>query len=162
MKLKDFKESVHRWADKARIPKESSEADQVRHGLSEFDEAIEAYKLNDFESLKMELGDIVTFSINAARFPGMNIHDEPLSSSGVIGRFHYDIYMIKDQFQLGMYNCVIAGVKEICGYTGLDFEECLELTWDKIKNRKLCMFDGKAVKYESMTDEQKRIYENQN
>lgn len=51
----------------------------------------------------------------------------------------------------------ISDLKHACRILRIDFDECLGMAWDAIKNRKGLMIDGLFVKYENLDAEAQKL-----
>ena len=60
----------------------------------------------------------------------------------------------KEPNSLDYYTAMMQLWKQACT-DGIGFRKSLEKAWDEIKDRKGMMIDGKYVKWDSMTEEQK-------
>lgn len=48
-------------------------------------------------------------------------------------------------------------LKDVCEFLRIDFDECLGMAWDAIKDRKGLMIDGLFVKYENLDAEAQKL-----
>jgi hypothetical protein len=133
------------------IYEQSTEELQVKYGKDEFMEYLEA----DEDDKKKELCDIIVFSINAWNLVGFDKDDiEFCPDFDPLIQEYYPSCLeeVFDAFASGYYAACICMVANLIGD---DVEHYFDLTWEKISKRRGCMFDGKFVKWESMTDDQR-------
>ena len=134
MDFYEFQENVVQWATDRNIYIESTCEHQIAKALEEIGELITA--ITD-EQRADAIGDISVCLVNAAYLAG-DILEKPRFKT----KFELeDIarYVIRKQFQ----NALLATYAQQCKY---EFEECLQMAWNTIKDRKGKMINGKFVK----------------
>lgn len=62
-----------------------------------------------------------------------------------------------EQRQVSKFRSKIADLKKVCEFLRIDFDECLGMAWDAIKDRKGLMIDGLFVKYENLDAEAQKL-----
>jgi len=154
MEFKEFKKNVEEWARVRGIYDQSTEAHQQAKALEEIGEYLTA--TNDDERMDA-IGDIAVCIVNASKFAPLNIdnfknHKFSMKKDYLAGA-SYNIVT-------GRYNHALKYLYEACILSELynkdfKFDSCLSKAWKEIKDRKGMMIDGKYVKWDSMTEEQK-------
>lgn len=149
MKFKEFKENVEEWARVRGIYDQSTEAHQQAKALEEIGEYLTA----ETDEERMDaIGDIAVCIVNAAKLDGQSVRiefNDDLEGIEDIGDIAYSI--IHHEYGLALVELSILSFSD----TRRNIELCLEKAWNEIKDRKGMMIDGKYVKWESMSDEQK-------
>lgn len=150
MKFKEFKQNVGEWARVRGIYEQSTEAHQQAKALEEVGEYLTAE--NDDERADA-IGDIAVCIVNAAFF---DRHEDYLNVGGE-GETSSIADLAKSVLDQ-RYNRSLGCLNLISGRFGLGFGECLDAAWNEIKDRKGMMIEGKYVKWESMSDEQRKEF----
>jgi len=148
MKFKKFKENVENWARVRGIYGESTEAHQQAKALEEIGEYLTA----ETDDERMDaIGDIAVCIVNAARIRGewITIYDYTIGY----------IRNVADLILSSSYKYALSQLKALAVKHGYKFEDCLDKAWNEIKDRKGMMVDGKYVKWENLTDEQREEFE---
>lgn len=149
MKFEEFKKNVEEWARVRGIYDQSTEAHQQAKALEEIGEYLTAK--TDEERMDA-IGDIAVCIVNAAKF----IHG---TNSELTLSFNDDLEGIGDVAYCIIDSAYELALGELSSLTfsshQIPFELCLEKAWDEIKDRKGMMIEGKYVKWQSMTEEQK-------
>jgi hypothetical protein len=144
MKFEDFKIKVEHWAEVRGIYDQSTEKKQVL----KFAEELGEYLIADSDSEAMDaIGDMVVCIINANKFDDLPIN--------IIGnRYGHGIGDVCSFVKLRAYSAAIEQLMGLAHTNGFSFEDCLQMAWDAIKDRKGMMIDGLFVKWENLTKEQ--------
>ena len=151
MKFKKFKENVENWARVRGIYEESTEAHQQAKALEEIGEYLTA----ETDEERMDaIGDIAVCIVNAARIRGERV----TICDCTIGYIHNVAERILSS-RFGGYRYALSQLKALAVEHGYKFEDCLEKAWNEIKDRKGMMVDGKYVKWENLTDNQRKEFE---
>lgn len=156
MKFEEFKKNVEQWAEVRGIYEQSTEAHQQAKALEEIGELLTAE--NDEQRMDA-IGDIAVCIVNAAYFrsdiviknhpeTGKSVFDNVISPDGTYAG-------IASRLLYGLYVESIIELIEVSVFFRLKFEECLEKAWNEIKDRKGMMVDGKFVKWDNLSDEQR-------
>lgn len=145
MKFKEFRENVEEWARVRGIYEQSTEAHQQAKALEEIGEYLTAE--NDGERVDA-IGDIAVCIVNAAMLGGQSVRVEFDDNLFGIGDIAHCIIAHR-------YNRALGCLTLLARRFGLSFAECLDAAWNEIKDRRGMMIDGKYVKWDSMTQEQK-------
>lgn len=142
-----FKSLVNRWASVRGIYEQSNERKQKAKALEEIGEYLTAE--NDHE-LMDAIGDIAVCIVNAAEFN--NIFDSDFNL-----KWHspMNIDSCAKSIINGAYRGAIKSLYYLCTVHNIRFEDCLDLAWNEIKDRRGMMIDGFYVKWENLTDDQK-------
>ena len=146
MEFKDFKQKVEEWARVRGIYDQSTEAHQQAKALEEIGEYLTA--TNDDERMDA-IGDIAVCIVNAAKL------DESKDQLTITYGQEDDISDLAYYVLYGGYNLSLGILHDIAINNNLNFQRCLSGAWNEIKDRKGMMIDGKYVKWDSMTEEQK-------
>ena len=149
MKFEEFKNNVEKWASVRGIYEQSTEEHQQAKALEEVGEYITSITVKE----RMDaIGDIAVCIINASKWNGgVKILDNVNIGYETIANITY--YIINRE-----YSKSITILERLSRSNGFKFEDCLQMAWNSIKDRKGMMIDGKYVKYESMTEEQKEEF----
>lgn len=148
MNFKEFKEKVENWARVRGIYDESTEAHQQAKALEEIGEYLTA----ETDEERMDaIGDIAVCIVNAARIRGewITVYDYTIGY----------IRNVTDLILSSSYKYALSQLMALAVEHGYTFEDCLEKAWNEIKHRKGMMVDGKYVKWESLTDDQREEFE---
>jgi len=149
MEFKEFKEKVESWARVRGIYDESTEAHQQAKALEEIGEYLTA----ETDEERMDaIGDIAVCIVNAAKIKGEWVAIYDYTAGGCIGD-------VADLILSSRYKYSLSQLKAFTFGHGYKFEDCLEQAWNEIKGRKGMMIDGKYVKWENLTDEQREEFE---
>lgn len=152
MKFKKFKENVEKWARVRGIYDESTEAHQQAKALEEIGEYLTA----ETDDERMDaIGDIAVCIVNAAKLDDsmrpleFNLWGYGDSELSEVGGYVID----------GNYESALSSLADYALSEGRDILGCLEQAWNEIKDRKGMMIDGKYVKWENLTGEQREEFE---
>ena len=148
MKLDKFIENVNHWAEIRGIHEQSTEVKQVEKFCEELFEYLTAEPAIIELELMDAIGDMAVCLVNAAWFIGdqLFIHDFKPN--------HYSIGDVVNYVYGGSYGIAIKTLENVAKSGGYDFEECLQIAWDEIKDRKGMMIDGLYVKWENLNQNQ--------
>lgn len=149
MDFGDFKNKVENWANVRGIYDHSSESHQQAKALEEVGEFITAKTKNDMVDA---IGDIAVCVVNAAHFSG------DLNKSPNLYRYRSDMGAVANSICIQDYNHVVGSLVAIASSIGVTFATCLQAAWDEIKDRKGMMVDGKYVKWDNLTPEQREEF----
>ena len=159
MKFDIFQDNILGWADVRHFKKGTTELHQQVKTLEEIGEfmlALDKYKKDptamNYLTMMLEAGDIAVCIVISNSFDGdrrIEIGLRPCSS---------DISDIVSSALDAQYHWAIDYLIEVCNFHKIDFENCLEAVWNKIKDRKGMWIDKFYVKYESMTEDQKQEF----
>lgn len=154
LSFEDFKKNVEEWARVRGIYDQSSEAHQKAKALEEIGEYLTAE--SDDERMDA-IGDIAVCIVNAANFCNadklsLNCVDKegddcrysslPNITALILGSSYVSALNYLRGFSLGFGG----------------FNSCLTRAWNEIKDRKGMMVNGKYVKWESMSEEQREEF----
>ena len=154
MKFGEFKENVEKWATVRGIYDQSTEAHQQAKALEEIGEYLTA---KDDDERMDAIGDIAVCIVNAAKI----INSKWLAYNPIIMWIYdelcFDVGLSKVASAIidQKYFKAINYLRMFAINNSFEFEKCLNQAWHEIKDRKGMMVDGKYVKWNSMTDEQK-------
>jgi len=162
--MSKFSELVKRtikWSEGIDLYNQSTERKQVSKAFEEFAELIAALDDNDEYEIKDAIGDILVCVVNADYIdsngrstvfePKMEFDSQTLNLSELA-----QLLIIRDHC-----GCVYS-IYRLCDHLKLNPTECFEMAVETIEKRKLLMVNGKAVKWENMTDEQRDIWRSRN
>lgn len=143
-------ENVQNWAREKGIYDHSTELDQkvrmIGELTNEFLGAIDKGKGR--EEILTELGDVYVFGVNWRTLDGCSSDTiEKLINTPGCGLEGELIVWIDNCIKTAWSPCVFfSSLADIAYLMNSTPEECLQLAYDKIKNRKTKMVNGKAVK----------------
>lgn len=145
MKFEVFKQKVENWADVRGIYDQSTENKQIL----KFAEELGEYLIAETEKEKMDaIGDMAVCIVNANKFNDLSIN--------IIGnRYANGIGDLCLFVKLRSYSSAIEHLMGISHDAGVLFEDCLEMAWNEIRDRKGMMIDGLFVKWENLTADQR-------
>ena len=149
MDFKIFKGNVERWAEVRGIYEQSTEAHQQAKALEEIGE----YLTSETDEERMDaIGDIAVCIVNAAYL------DTSMEQLDI----HYDIkdaiYDVAYSVVYGSYDVGLGILSDLAVNHKYRFEDCLEMAWNSIKDRKGMMIDGKYVKWENLSKEKREEF----
>lgn len=144
MKFEDFKQKVEGWAKVRGIYEQSSEAKQIL----KFAEELGEYLIAETEKDKMDaIGDMAVCIVNAAKF-----YPQPFSIIG--NRYGNGVGDVCISVKLRSYSDAIEYLMGMAHAHGFKFEDCIQMAWNEIKDRKGIMVGGIFVKWEDLTTNQ--------
>jgi len=149
MNFDDFKRSVEEWARVRGIYDQSTEAHQQAKALEEIGEYLTAE--NDEQRMDA-IGDIAVCIVNAAKL------DQSIKPLSIQYGAEDDISDVAHSIVYGSYDLSIGILSDVAINHRYNFQRCLSKAWNEIKDRKGMMIDGKYVKWESMTEQQKEEF----
>ena len=155
MQLDEFIPKVQEWASVRGIYKQSTEEKQI----DKFKEKMWEYLTADNVDETMDgIGDMAVTIVNAYTIACNN---------------HKDVFM-RNNFELFLYDGVSGSMRGLCTSLDkgdydraikelfvisinddLDFDDCLQMAWDEIKDRKGLMVDGLYVKWDNLNEAQR-------
>ena len=148
MNWTDFVTNVKAWSTERGIYKHSNALMQTYKAISEFGELVDAVAKNDKEGIADGIGDVCVCLVNVAKLLGKEprlpikttIYDD---DAGLIADTLLWLYGTVDNIRfIEPDDCLIAinrvadNLKAIASNHGLFFEDCLQVAWDAIKDRK--------------------------
>lgn len=146
MKFEEFKENVENWARVRGIYDQSTEAHQQAKALEEIGEYLTA----ETDEERMDaIGDIAVCIVNAAY---LDSSKKPLSIQYGV---EDDISDVAHAVVYGAYDLSIGILHDLAINHKFNFQRCLSLAWNEIKDRKGMMVDRKYVKWENLNESQK-------
>ncbi len=151
MDFNDLKVRVERWAQIRGIYDESTEAKQQAKALEEIGEFITA---ETDDEKKDALGDIAVCIINAGHFKGS--FEYGIKTKSYTSK---DMPFLAQCVLCGGYRAAIRSLEYIAWGLRFDINECYQMAWDEIKDRKGMMVDGYYVKWDDLTQEQRDEFE---
>lgn len=153
MKFEEFKQNVEHWAQVRGIYDESTEAHQQAKALEEIGEYLTA----ETDEERMDaIGDIAVCIVNAAYFDSHGIDE--FTASTEIWTIMYTASNLVGRY----YSAAITTLSGVSNYHKYNFEDCLSKAWNEIKDRKGMMVNGKYVKWENLTMDQKMEFNRRN
>jgi len=160
-KFNELVERVINWSEGIDLYGQSTEAKQVSKAFEEFAELIAAIDDKNEYEIKDAIGDILVCLVNAKHLEGgLEIYKNCFDSTR---RCFLEILSdVAADMAYGDYNSSLGGLEQLCIELNFDIEECFEMAVDTIEKRKLLMVNGKAVKWENMTEEQRDIWRSRN
>ncbi len=146
MKFDDFKRKVEGWAEVRGIYDQSTEDKQIL----KFAEELGEFLIAETENEKMDaIGDMAVCIVNANKFKSLNIE--------IIGaRYGKGIGDVCSFVKFKSYSSAIEALMGLAHSEGFKFNDCLQMAWDEIKDRKGIMINGLFVKWENLTEKQKK------
>ena len=152
---------VIKWSEGIDLYNQSTERKQISKAFEEFAELIAAIDDNDEYEIKDAIGDILVCVVNA----------DYIDSNG-----RSTVFEPKEEFDsqtlplnelaggliIGDHCGCVYSIYRLCNHLKVDTNECFEMAVDTIEKRKLLMVNGKAVKWENMTDEQRELWSERN
>ncbi len=155
-KFDELTQRVIEWSEGFDLYDNSREMKQVSKAFEEFSELVDSIDDNVFYAggndyeVKDAIGDILVCLTNA----------EYLRD----GEYYYpnELEEIAAGIACGDYTYARESISDLCKKLNLDINECFEMAVETIEKRKLLMVNGKAVKWENMTDEQRELWESRN
>jgi len=155
MNFSEFKRNVENWAEVRGIYVQSTEAKQVAKGLEEVGELLVALEVDSRRDIEDAIGDVAVCVVNAAMLADKRIYTHVKPYNGCMSSVTLATMALVD----GGYSTCIMYLAGLSDKYDVKFESCLNRAWDEIKHRKGMMVDGFYVKYESMTTEQQREFD---
>lgn len=166
MKFNQLCINVDGWSKACKIDTGSTKRHQLAKACEEFGELVGAYYLDDKDKIMDAVGDITVCMINASLFYGSSkvtkrwdmeagfatensMH--PKAALRNISRILLDTHF--------NFLSVSIHLARLCNYYSIDIEDCFDMAWNEIKDRRLIMRDGLAVKWENMTPEEKHAWD---
>jgi len=152
-KFNELVQRVIKWSEGIDLYNQSTEMQQVSKAFEEIAELIAAIDDGNLHEIKDAIGDILVCTSNARYLhDGRKISKKP----SIIGcHVHELISSLCDDLMHSHYLKVTAILGGICREYKTTLDECFEIAVDVIEKRKLLMDNGKAVKWENMTDGQR-------
>ena len=154
MKFGEFKENVEKWATVRGIYDQSTEAHQQAKAL----EKLGRYLTADSSYERMDaIGDIAVCIVNAAKI----INSKWLAYNPLIMRIYdelcFDVGLSKVASAIidQKYFKAINYLRMFAINNSFEFEKCLNQAWNEIKDRKGMMVDGKYVKWDNLSNDEK-------
>ena len=159
MIFKEFTENINGWSEVRKIYEQSTGEAQYDGFIVEAKEYAEAAndllivinagdETQKYEiALKLEIGDMVAQAVNAAWFAKSDLSRVKRNLQGTID----DSLGFAGDDDWPRSISALYGVAASHGYT---LEECMYLTWLKVKDRKGMMINGKFTKDSDLTAEQ--------
>lgn len=152
MRFKEFKERVEEWASIRGIYEHSTEEHQQAKALEEIGEYITAKSTSE----RMDaVGDVAVCIVNAAHIDESEIVITRAEEPG-------EMCLVASLLLDSDYSNAIYQLKGVAMGDGYLFEDCLQMAWDEIKDRKGMMSNGMYVKWDNMSDEQKSEFMRRN
>lgn len=144
MKFEVFKQKVENWAEVRGIYEQSTENKQIL----KFAEELGEYLIAETEKEKMDaIGDMAVCIVNANKF-----NDLPINIIG--SRYGSGIGDLCVLVRLRNYSAAIEQLMGVAYIASVEFEDCLEMAWNEIKDRKGMMIKGLFVKWDNLTQDQ--------
>jgi hypothetical protein len=135
-----FKDNVERWSMQKGIYKQSTAKKQAAKAMEEIGEYMSAN--TDYEKMDA-IGDIAVCLVNACYFAGTLYRDFKLIVTEAVG-----IEQVAYYTAIGSYRYALRHIYSVCLMDGFKIEDCFQLAWDSIKDRKGKMVGGIFVKDE--------------
>lgn len=168
MTFNELCSNVDRWANACMIPTESTQNHQIAKACGEFGELLEGCRLDDMPGIMDAIGDMTVCLINASTFEQSltctvredmkHAFEECDSSHPEICLAEIAKSLTRPYFSRFAYMHICRDLSCLCNYYSIDANECFEMAWNEIKDRRLIMRDGLAVKWENMTAEEKNAW----
>lgn len=144
----NFVTNVKAWSTERGIYKHSNALMQTYKAISEFGELVDAMAKDDKEGIADGIGDVCVCCVNAAAIIGVALKD-PEKLPWDLGTDKY-ILLMGDELLYSARKIqedepwsAIRGLEVVANYAleiaadnGLFFEDCLQVAWDAIKDRK--------------------------
>jgi len=160
-KFDELVQRVIKWSEGIDLYNQSTVLKQASKAYEEFAELLSAMDDGDTEEIKDAIGDIVVCLVNAS-----HLSSETLIAQ--LGREESDDPKL-DEVVLCVSSDIIedpisavSNLSIIANAYGATIDECFEMAVETIEKRKLLMVNGKAVKWENMTDEQRELWVSRN
>ena len=163
MELKELVEKVEQWSIDRGLDKADSKK-QLLKLYEEFGELASGIAKNKPDVIKDSIGDCVVVVIILAQqeereiIPGMyaseSLRNPMLKLAKMIGQFSYlssDGHFRSDAYY--NFNRIIRALEIVALEYNVDFEECLDMAWNAIKDRKGKMVNGVFVKEEDLAEQ---------
>lgn len=148
MNFDTFKGKVEQWATVRGIYDQSTEAHQQAKALEEIGEFLTA--TTDPEMMDA-VGDIAVCIVNSAKIYGQDLRLNAMSNWSEFGAISY----VASSVCAGRYRRALENLCGVAQNNGLSIAECFDSAWEEIKDRLGMMVNGKFVKWENLTDDQK-------
>lgn len=123
MKFEVFKCNIEGWASEVGIYEYGTKASQLKKFGEELGEYLAA---KDHEERKKEIGDMVVCIINIAYLDGYK------ELNGLVVVEQYGLF---ESVEFGRLNDALSNIIRLAHNWEYSFEECLQLTWDKLSKR---------------------------
>ena len=149
MKLDKFIENVNHWAEIRGIHEQSTETKQVEKFCEELFEYLTAEHVISELELMDAIGDMAVCLVNAAWFVGDALYITDFKSN------NHSIGDVLNYVSGRSYGIAIKTLENVSEIHGYNFEDCLQIAWDEIKDRKGMMVDGLYVKWENLNQDQR-------
>lgn len=149
MKFEEFKRNVEHWAEVRGIYTQSTEYNQVEKFKEEHWEFVIS---SNQDEMMDAIGDMAVCIVNAAKLqvesPELKLIDQ--------GGKNYMSFICVLVYE-GQYSRAIQALRHFANTELLSayFEDCLQIAWDEIKDRKGMMINGLFVKWENLTTNQR-------
>ena len=155
--INDLIQKIEQWAEDRNIIKGSKPIDQAMKLFSEFGEL--ADNVGKGRDCRDDIGDVFVVLTIMAKQTGMNIFDSvnkkgfPLDESikVIVGRLSEQLTTLalfsqENRLPIFALNNAISYLKLICLINRYTLEECVQIAYNDIKDRKGVMFNGVFIK----------------
>ena len=160
-KFNELVERVIKWSEGIDLYNQSTASHQKAKAFEELGELLVAIENRDRLEIADAIGDILVCIVNANHLTskGMsNVYEVnstiETSVENMSGLVAYSI--------CADYQSAVESLSAIASMFHLDMNKCFEMAVETIEKRKLLMVNGKAVKWENMTEEQQFIWRSRN
>ena len=167
--MNDLILKIEQWANERNLIDGCTPLDQSMKLFSEFGELADAVGKNDLEGIKDGIGDVFVVLTIMCRQNNYSIgeatHTDKYISS-IIDVKRTIVYILTDivdwvdWFEHLDVNLVLSGLEKVAKHYDLTLQECVEHSYNEIKDRKGVMYNGQFVKstdsqYESILEKLK-------
>lgn len=151
--MNELIEKIEQWANDRNIIKGSKPIDQAMKLFSEFGELSDHVGDNELSKIPDDIGDIFVVLTIMAKQIGLVI-DDALNNSGVSsGGLKHSVcglggcltYFVDEQDQISLTGCM-EFLESVCYEARLTLEECVQIAYEDIKDRKGVLIDGVFIK----------------
>lgn len=145
MSWEEFCENVMQWATDRGIIANSTPRAQIMKGLIGYGELVEAVLNDDRDEVVYAIGDILVCLVIAACIAGRDLSSElrqtvlPITPSYALAGSAEVLGKLLMSIDNSDYDLAVWRIQELAKALEVDFKECLEATWDSIKDFKGCL-----------------------
>jgi len=155
-----MKNNVIDWASKKNLIKKENSTVQVFKLIEESSEIFKAYLSNNVDEIKDGIGDTqvvlyilfaqleMTDEILPFQFKQKDIESNLFEFNRAISNviFSYKYIYNQEKVSVSSVNVALGYLKNIANFYGSTLEDCLELAWNEIKDRKGKTINGTFIK----------------
>lgn len=151
--MNKFRDLVSQTVEIARVWGLHTHSDEESQKVCAVDEIVETMRASNTEDEMMEIGDIIVCIVNASWYR--------YGDSVYIDQQDYDstLWDVLLDVCCSNYEEALGGLATFCKSKGYSLENCFGMALNKISKRKGMMVGKKWTKYEDLTTEQQKEYD---